>query len=98
MMNKLIRDKLVDIFEPERTYVVTDKETQFEYLEAKLVEELNELTDSHYNDTEEFADVLEVLESIAHFKDLKWDDILKRKQDKLQMRGGFKNFIILKGA
>lgn len=96
-MNKLIRDKLVDVIESERTYIVTNKETQFDYLEKKLVEELNELTDSNYKDTEEFADVLEVLQSIASFNGVDWDVVLQRKKEKREMRGGFEKFIILKG-
>lgn len=96
-MNKLIRDKLVDVIESERTYIVTNKETQFDYLEKKLVEELNELTDSNYKDKEEFADVLEVLQSIASFNGVDWDVVLQRKKEKREMRGGFEKFIILKG-
>lgn len=96
-MNKLIRDKLVDVIESERTYIVTNKETQFDYLEKKLVEELNELTDSNYKDTEEFADVLEVLQSIASFNGVDWDVVLQRKKEKREMRGGFEKFIIFKG-
>jgi len=96
-MNKLIRDKLVDVIEPERLYQVTDKETQFEYLEKKLVEELNELSNSDYSDINEYVDVLEVLISISKFKGVDWDRVRKLRVDKLLERGGFDDFIILKG-
>ena len=90
-MKKLIRDHIpgLDYTDPSVTEI--EKDETFVYLILKLQEEFLELQESAYKDIYEYADVLEVLMSIAKAKKVKWRDVEVARQIKLKEKGGFSN-------
>ena len=64
------------------------------FLEAKLKEEVNEYLED--KNLEELADVMEVLFALAHNLGYSEEDLLNKRKEKLEERGGFKEGIILK--
>ncbi|KKI91799.1 phosphoribosyl-ATP pyrophosphohydrolase [Bacillus sp. SA1-12] len=94
--NKLIRDKIPQIIKQANkepyTYVATEDEVKPMLLQ-KLVEELEEFKATP--NEEELADMLEVIDGIAHAFNLDMDKVLACKANKIQARGGFKERIIL---
>lgn len=94
--NKLVRDKIVEIIEAkgERAlfHIAGDAEYH-EKLKEKLREEMEELIRDE--NAGEIADVLEVLEAFAKFKEIAWSDVLEEKERKAKMRGEFLKRIIL---
>lgn len=94
---KLVRDKVPEIIAnngsvPFISTIEDDRLYKLE-LDNKLVEEVDELICSH--DIEEFADVLEVLESIAKSRGISWDRVLEVKESKKNNRGGFNKRVFL---
>lgn len=93
---KLVRDKIPDIIRASGETPITHVATTQEYvrlLHQKLQEEVNEFLDSE--NTEELADILEVIVSLANetvggIKKL--DEI---RMEKREQRGGFDGKIIL---
>lgn len=97
--DKLVRDLIPEIIETSgktATIEVVNNEVAFDYLLKKLDEEVNEFkTDQNL---EELADVMEVLFGLAHKLGYSEQDLLTKRQEKKQARGGFEKNIILKST
>lgn len=94
--NKLVRDKIPQIIESKgekSRFHVADVEEYWDKLKEKLTEEVNEFNTD--GSIEEFADLLEVIDTIAEYKGFDGEEVKRIKEEKLQKRGGFKERIIL---
>ena len=97
--NKLVRDKIPDIIMAdggECKFHVAKKDEYVRVLNAKLLEEANELIRNPC--PEEIADVLEVVEVVARMNHINIDDIKAAKKKKRQERGGFNLMFVLDEA
>lgn len=95
--NKLVRDKIPKIIESRWenaiTRILDDSEYSIE-LKKKLLEEVNEFLESD-NDSEELADILEVVYALWE-KWWIWKEWLEKiRQEKATKRWWFKNKIYL---
>lgn len=97
--DKLVRDLIPEIIETSgktATIEIVNNEVAFDYLLKKLDEEVSEFkTDQNL---EELADVMEVLFGLAHKLGYSDQDLLTKRQEKKQARGGFEKNIILKST
>lgn len=97
--NKLVRDLIPEVIKAtgkECDIEIAAKEDRAELLEDKLMEEVNEyIADKNL---EELADIMEVLFGIAHNLGYSEEDLLKKREEKLKERGGFKDGIVLKSV
>ena len=97
--NKLVRDKIPEIIKEDGkncdTIIVSGDEKK-QLLRAKLMEEVNEYLED--DNLEELADVMEVLFGLAHELGFSEEDLLKKREEKLRARGGFKEGIVLKST
>lgn len=94
--NKLVRDRIPDILKKDKVkfdFRVAKKEEFLDRLYEKLIEEINEFKEKPSVD--EFADIMEVLESIAREHDFQLEEIKIAKKTKKINRGGFNKKIIL---
>ena len=95
--NKLVRDKILKIIKKSGTgykYHIAKADTEYlEKLFEKLQEEIAEFKEKP--STEEFADILEVMEAIGNFYNYSLDHIKELKNKKKLERGKFDNRIIL---
>ena len=95
--DKLIRDRIPEIIEASgskcEVEVVSDK-VALEYLYKKLGEEVEELLID--KNLDEIADVMEVLFAIGKKYGSIEDDVLGRRSEKKDSRGGFEDNLILK--
>ena len=94
-MPKLIRDGYEEIIDPDRLERVSDEETLL-YAIKKVDEELLELKASKFEDIYEFADLIEILNTVARLKGFKERDIAKAIYSKNSEKGAFYNNLILK--
>ena len=97
MYNKLVRDKIPSIIEADGKICeveIASKEEMTKLLEAKLMEEVNEYLEDR--NLEELADIMEVLFGLAHNLGYTEEDLIKKRNEKLEERGGFKEGIVLK--
>ncbi|MBM6819329.1 nucleoside triphosphate pyrophosphohydrolase [Clostridium saudiense] len=95
--NKLVRDLIPEVIKKsgkECDIEIANMEQRTGLLEAKLMEEVNEYLED--KNLEELADVMEVLFGIAHNLGYTEEDLLNKRKEKLEERGGFKKGIILK--
>ncbi len=100
MFNKLVRDNIPNIIENNGESAITRKLSDQEYkleLLKKLKEECDEVINSKNNDElmEEFADLLEVIDSIIEIEGLSKNKIESIQKKKRLSRGGFKKKIFL---
>lgn len=97
--NKLVRDKIPEIIEKSGSTceikMVEGKEKQ-EFLEKKLMEEVNEYLQD--KNLEELADVMEVLFGLAENLGYSEEDLISKRNEKLEGRGGFKVGIVLENV
>ncbi|MEG0670727.1 nucleoside triphosphate pyrophosphohydrolase [Clostridium sp.] len=97
--NKLVRDKIPVIIAADGKTCdieIASKEEITKLLEDKLMEETNEyLTDKNI---EELADVMEVLFGLAHNLGYTEEELMEKRMEKLEERGGFNEGIVLKGV
>ena len=97
--DKLVRDLIPEIIETSgktATIEIVNNQVAFDYLLKKLDEEVSEFkTDQNL---EELADVMEVLFGLAHKLGYSEQDLLTKRQEKKQARGGFEKNIILKST
>lgn len=95
--DKLIRDRIPEIIEASgskcEVEVVSDK-VALEYLYKKLGEEVEELLID--KNLDEIADVMEVLFAIGKKYGYSEDEVLGRRSEKKDSRGGFEDNLILK--
>ena len=94
--NKLVRDLIPEVIKKsgkECEIEIANMEQRTGLLEAKLMEEVNEYLED--KNLEELADVMEVLFGIAHNLGYTEEDLLNKRKEKLEERGGFKKGIIL---
>ena len=94
--NKLVRDKIPEHIISRGGIPLTHIATEEEYwqkLKEKLLEEVAEFQKDE--NMEEYADVLEVLEAIADHKKFDILEIKKIKDAKAEVKGKFKEKIIL---
>jgi predicted house-cleaning noncanonical NTP pyrophosphatase (MazG superfamily) len=95
--DKLVRDRIPEIIEASgnkcEIEVVSD-EVALQYLYKKLNEEVSELLED--KNLDEIADVMEVLFAIGAKYGYSEKDVLDKRNEKKDNRGGFKNNLILK--
>jgi len=94
--DKLIRDKIPEILKGKKVKYKVHTANKKEYLDKlynKLIEELEEFKTNP--SVEEFADMLEVLESIGRFHNLDLQEVKLKKKIKKDSNGGFDKRIIL---
>lgn len=94
--NKLVRDKIPQIIEASGKKFETrtaSKEEQAELLEKKLQEEINEFIED--KNLEELADVMEVLFGLAKNLGYSEEDLVKKRLEKREERGGFDDGVVL---
>lgn len=94
--NKLVRDKIPEILDGKGVLYEKRIASEGEY-KTELIKKLGEETEEFLKDgdTEELADVMEVIEALKKLPDYENAEELRRK--KLEERGGFEQKIILKG-
>jgi predicted house-cleaning noncanonical NTP pyrophosphatase (MazG superfamily) len=94
--NKLVRDNIPDILKKKKVKFKSHTASKKEYLDKlyeKLIEEFEEFKTKP--STEEFADVLEVMEAIGRYHNLDLQEIKMMKKTKKESNGGFDKRIIL---
>lgn len=101
VFNKLVRDKIPEIIEKsggEPFTVILSPDEYSKCLNDKLLEECNELINATNNlsKTEELADVLEVIYSIAKFSGISLKNLEEIRKNKKSKNGGFESRIFLK--
>ena len=95
--NKLVRDKIPEIIEASNKTCETEVvsgDTKYKYLENKLKEEVDEFIED--KNLEELADIMEVLYALAEHLGYKEEDLMNKRKEKFNERGGFSKGIILK--
>ena len=94
--NKLVRDRIPEIIRTDgkkcQVQIVSGKE-KYDLLEKKLIEEVNEFLED--KNLEELSDIMEVLFGLANDMGYTEKDLLKKREDKKDKRGGFKDGIVL---
>ncbi|ALU37897.1 nucleoside triphosphate pyrophosphohydrolase [Clostridium autoethanogenum] len=94
--NKLVRDKIPQVIEATgKKFDVrkADKKEHYKLLETKLQEEVKEFLED--KNLEELADVMEVLFGLAENLGYSEEDLMKKRLEKKEERGGFKDGIVL---
>ena len=95
--NKLVRDKIPEIIEKDGKIATINFAKEDNHyltlLSKKLVEESQEFVETL--DTEELADILEVLLAILHLKKVSFAKLEQNRLKKREERGGFEKRIIL---
>jgi predicted house-cleaning noncanonical NTP pyrophosphatase (MazG superfamily) len=94
--NKLVRDKIPQVIEESGkkcSIRTADKEDHYRLLETKLQEEVQEFLQD--KNLEELADVMEVLFGLAESLGYSEGDLVKKRIEKFEERGGFKEGIVL---
>lgn len=97
--NKLVRDLIPQIIEADGKQCEIQRveaEEVKHLLEEKLIEEFNEYLED--NNLEELADMMEVIFGMAHQLGYSDEELLSAREHKLQVRGGFKEGIVLKSV
>jgi predicted house-cleaning noncanonical NTP pyrophosphatase (MazG superfamily) len=107
--NKLVRDKMVDIYEndiknkisaSEYSVRYMEKEETLDRLKDKLLEEAQEVFDAYHKEDktqlkEELADVIEVIDAILYHNNLSLPEVLAIRDAKKEKRGGFEKGVYL---
>jgi len=101
---KLVRDNIPEIMrqngqEPLGCIAETDAEYA-KFLHEKLLEEADEFftpLNTHQNQLEELADIMEIIYAIGKFYGLSVDDVERVRKEKLEKNGGFNQRFILSG-
>ena len=94
--NKAIRDKIPEIIAEsgKKSNIKQLDDTSFlAELEKKLIEEVNEYSES--KDVEELADLLEVIYRISELRGVNSDELDKIRRDKVEKRGKFSSNLFL---
>lgn len=94
--NKLVRDKIPEVIKKSGKkcdYIITEKEDYLDLLITKLDEEINEFRED--KNLEELADIMEVLFGLASSLGFSEEDLIRKREEKREERGGFKEGIVL---
>ncbi|OIO63010.1 hypothetical protein AUJ69_01870 [Candidatus Woesearchaeota archaeon CG1_02_47_18] len=94
--SKLVRDRIPEVIrEAGKTPIthIADDAEYWQKLKQKLQEEVEEFIDNE--ETEELADILEIMYAICGFKRVSRDELESLRKKKAGERGGFKSRIIL---
>ena len=94
--NKVVRDKIPEIIEESgKKYSLKhlDDTSFLAELEKKLIEEINEYSES--KDVEELADLLEVIYRISELRGVNSDELDKIRKEKAKERGKFDSNLFL---
>lgn len=94
--NKLVRDKIPEYIKKKGgnpIYHIADDAEYWQKLKEKLLEEVGEFNKDE--NAEEFADLLEVIDAIANYKNFDKKEVEIIKEKKAEERGRFKDKIIL---
>ena len=108
--NKLVRDKMIDIYKNDVENKISASAYDVEYLSPqetleklkdKLMEESKEVFESYDLEDktqlkEELADVIEVIDAILYHNNLSLPEILSLRDKKKEKRGGFETGLYLK--
>jgi len=97
--NKLVRDKIPEIIQLSGRTASIEVLEDLDYRESlnkKLLEEVNEFIEDQT--TEELADIVEVIEAILRYRQVKKETFNEMKADKKSKRGGFEGKIYLKSV
>lgn len=94
--NKLVRDKVIEMIKAKGELAVFHIAQDAEY-HKKLREKLREGVEEFLNNESigEIADVLEVIEAFAEYKNFSQSEIVRTKEEKAEKRGKFTKRIIL---
>ena len=101
--NKLMRDKMPSIMKTEGIHTSSShlpESSMLQHMCMKLEEEVDELIhfcqdksiskeEKHKMITDEMADVMQVMMSLAKEHDIRWEDVEKWRMHKLNEKGGF---------
>jgi predicted house-cleaning noncanonical NTP pyrophosphatase (MazG superfamily) len=92
---KLIRDKIPELFESNSNKKY--REMDVVEFEERLLEKLEEEVAEYLEDrnTEELADILEVVYALAELHDTSKEELEEIRKEKEEKRGAFKKKIIL---
>ena len=96
LYNKAIRDKIPEIIAESGKKCNTkqlDDESFLAEIEKKLIEEVNEYTES--KNVEELADLLEVIYRISELRGINSDELDEIRKDKAEKRGKFDSNLFL---
>ena len=107
--NKLVRDRMIDIFKHDVENKVSasdykvrymEREETLERLKDKLLEEAQEVFDAYGKEDktalkEEIADVIEVIDAILYHNDIALDEVLAIRDKKKAKKGGFEKGLYL---
>ncbi|MPQ31236.1 phosphoribosyl-ATP pyrophosphohydrolase [Clostridium estertheticum] len=94
--NKLVRDKIPEIIKASgKNFDIhyAKKEETLPLLERKLNEEVSEYLEA--KNLEELADVMEVLFGLANALGYSEEDLINKRNEKKEERGGFEKGIVL---
>jgi predicted house-cleaning noncanonical NTP pyrophosphatase (MazG superfamily) len=97
--NKLVRDKIPQIIEADGKKCeirIAGKEELVELLEAKLMEEAEEFKEA--KNLEELADLMEVVFGLAKALGYDEGELLEKRGEKREERGGFEDGIVLENV
>ncbi len=98
--NKLVRDKIPDNWNPKygknpKTHIANEEEF-YNKLKEKLLEETQEFLKE--NNKDELADILEIIYTIASFKNISKEELENLRKSKEEKSGVFKRKIILENS
>ena len=109
LYNKLVRDKMIDIYKHDVEEKISasgysvrymEPEETLERLKDKLLEESQEVFDAYGKEDkthlkEEIADVIEVIDAILYHNSISLDEVLKIRDAKKEKKGGFETGLFL---
>lgn len=95
--NKLVRDKIPNEINSvdgrKATWRTMEKDEYLRELNRKIIEEAHEFSED--DSVEELADVMEVIENIMREKNITWEEVKEKKEEKRNKKGGFLDRIYL---
>ncbi|MBP9782735.1 MAG: nucleoside triphosphate pyrophosphohydrolase [Candidatus Pacebacteria bacterium] len=107
--NKLVRDKMIDIYKHDVENKISasgysvrymEREETLERLKDKLLEEAQEVFEAYGKEDktalkEELADVIEVIDAILYHNDISLTEVLAIRDAKKEKKGGFETGLFL---
>lgn len=94
--NKLVRDKIPEIFLKDHSLPITRTLNDEEYiaeLNIKLKTEVNKYLENE--NVEEMVDILEVIRAILDYKEVSYEEIETKRIKKAEKKGTFKDRVYL---